>query len=736
MVFNYFFLMARNGHFLCLGSALWASLIFVCLWSRTADAIQTVPFVLGAYPSDQQPLVLDEVDRQWLEARKVLRVGISVLDHEPVDITTDRNRYQGISADYLSLMSTRLAIPVQVRGFAKRAHAVDALLAGEIDLLSSASGFERAIPGLSFTQAYLQDRAVVFGRGSDPGLQPSLKGKRVILQDGYADLEQVQQIYPDSEIMLAPTLHSAMEALAQNDADAFVANELTVQSYSLLRPHLGLQTKFDSLLPSSGFSFAFRETDTQALQLFDHALAGLDEAVHREIQARWTLGLGADLTRRQVNFSAPERKWIRQHPQVIVASTQHPPYIYKDAHGRWVGLNIDVLARISRMTGLQFIHKKSPSTEALLKTLSEGDADMNTTLAENVERKRLLDFTYAFGGNNWVFLVRAEQATSFQLSDMTGKVLALPARHALLAFIRERYPQIQLKLVPTYEDARRLVEEGNADATIQNEAGAWLYPSANLRVGRSVEGMWSPDRFSVVKTHPQLLGILNKALEEFPVGEMRAIRLKWLGAPSPQASLWRRVPAWVYWVVSTSLLVGLVSLAWSSRLKYQAHQRLRAEAQLGDQLAFRRTLLDAIANPIHVRDLQGRLVACNRSYEESFGISYEQMQGRRLIDVDLLPRDHAERMHEAFMTLLDTQTPVFSERTLQLAGRQVDVWLWMVPYHRADGQLQGLIGGWADIGERKRLEAELKDARHAAEQTACQLKRLLVETGQARTPDA
>ncbi|WP_420850607.1 hypothetical protein [Pseudomonas lutea] len=181
MVFNYFYLMARNGHFLCLGSALWASLIFVCLWSRTADAIQTVPFVLGGYSSDQQPLVLDEVGRQWLEARTVLRVGISVLDHEPVDITTDRNRYQGISADYLSLMSTRLAIPVQVRGFAKRAHAVDALLAGEIDLLSSASGFERAIPGLSFTQAYLQDRAVVFGRGSDPGLQPSLKGKRVIL---------------------------------------------------------------------------------------------------------------------------------------------------------------------------------------------------------------------------------------------------------------------------------------------------------------------------------------------------------------------------------------------------------------------------------------------------------------------------------------------------------------------------------------------------------------------------
>ena len=461
----------------------------------------------------------------------------------------------------------------------------------------------------------------------------------------------------------------------------------------------------------------------------------IDESLNREIQGRWTVGLGADLGHRKVSFSTVEQQWIRKHPRVIVASTQHPPYIHKDAQGRWVGLNVDLLSRISRLTGLQFVYEEALSTHLLLETLAEGGAHMNTTLAESPERKRLLDFTYAFGGNSWVFLERADNDVSLQLAGMTGKVLALPARHALLEFIQTRYPQIRLLLVPTYAEARQLVAEGEAHATIQNEAGAWLYPPGELKVGRSVEGLWSSDRFSVIKAHPELLGILNKALEEFPVAEMRAIRLKWLGTRGAMPSVWQRIPGWIYWVMTASAVLGLVSLAWSSRLKFQIHQRLRAEEQLGDQLAFKRALLDGIPNPIYVRDLQGRLIGCNRSYEESVGISYEQMQGRRLIDVDLIPGDLAEQMHADYMKLLETQESVFNERLLLLAGRQIDACQWSVPYHRADGQLQGLLGGWIDISERKRLESELRDARQAAQQTAKQVKALLDDMGLSRTPD-
>jgi two-component system sensor histidine kinase EvgS len=696
--------------------ALGTLLLLACIWSRMCGAAESLPFVLGAPFLSQQALDLAATDRQWLDAHKELRVGIAIADYEPIDITSDRNRYQGLSADYLSLVSAKLGIPVRILGFAKREQGVRALLNGDIDLLTSANGYERGVSGLSFTRDYLSDRSVVVGRGDDSSLSSTLSGKRVALLDGYADADVLHRAYPDSQIILAPTLFSAMEALAQGDVDAFIGNEVIVRSYNALRPFLRLQIKFDSLLPPTGFSFALRKDDTRLMTLFNRSLAELDESTNREILGRWTVGLGADVAGQRIRLTAAEQSWIRRHSHVTVASTQHPPYIFKDGNDRWIGLNIDILNRISRMTGLKFVHQAMPSTQAALETLSAGAADMNTTLAETPERRALLDFTYAFGGNSWVFVVRSDRPSQISLAKLSGKTLALPARHALQEFIQRTYPGIQLRLVPTYDDARNLVENGQADATIQNEAGAWLYPPGKLKVGRSVEGKWSPDRFSVVKDEPELLSILNKALNEFPVAEMRAIRMKWLGAVISQPSLWQRIPGWVYWAIAVALLLGLVSLTWSSRLKFQIRQRQRAEEQLSDQLAFQRALLDGIPNPIYVRDLTGRLVSCNRSYEESFGISYEQMNGRRLIDVDLIPRPSAEQMHADYMTLLQTEEPVFADRSMVLAGQHIDAWQWTVPFYRADGQLQGLLGGWIDITERKRLERELTIAQQRAEQ--------------------
>jgi two-component system sensor histidine kinase EvgS len=698
--------------------------LFLCLLliaGQSAMAAESLPFGLPPPFVTVAPLVLDDADRQWLARREKLRVGIAIADYEPIDITSDQNRYQGISADYLSLISSRLGIPVTVVGFAQRDDAIGDLHDGRIDILTSANGFERGVDKLGFSAEYMPDRSVVVGRGSDTRIMPGLQGSRVVVLDGYADARALRKAYPDSEIVLAPNLFSALEAVGQGEVDAFVGNEVIARAYLALRPYLDLQIKFESALPAVGFAFATRQNDQRLLRLIDTALGSIEPSVSREILGRWTLGLGSDVTSQRITFSRAEQHWITRHPVVSVVAAQHPPYIYRDKNGQWIGLNIEVLARVSRLTGLQFVFKESPSTQATLKMLRAGEADMNTTLAENVERKRFLNFTYSFGGNSWVFVVRDDAPSPDTLRELNGHVLALPARHALEELIQREYPGIRLLSVATYDDARRMVSEGKAQVTIQNEAGAHLFPPGKLRVGRQVEGLWSPDRFSVVKFQPELLSILNKALEEFPVAEMRAIRVKWLsGALIPAPSLWQRVPQWVHWTVVLALLLGLVSLLWSSRLKVQIRQRRKAQEQLNDQLAFKHALLDGIPIPIYVRDLQGRLLSCNRSYEESFGLSFEQMSGRRLIDINLIPRESAELLHTDHMTLLRTQppAPVFADRRLRLLDRQVDVWQWTVPFFRADGQLQGLLGGWIDITERKRLQAQLEEARARADQAS------------------
>lgn len=104
-------------------------------------------------PVEFKPLQLDAADQQWLANHGALRVGIALGDHEPVDITNDRNQYQGLSADYLSIVRDKLGATVEVLGFRKRDQAVAELLAGKIDILTSASGFERGVEGITFSRS-------------------------------------------------------------------------------------------------------------------------------------------------------------------------------------------------------------------------------------------------------------------------------------------------------------------------------------------------------------------------------------------------------------------------------------------------------------------------------------------------------------------------------------------------------------------------------------------------------
>ncbi len=712
---------SRMSQYVCRSWRLLLRVLLLCAFANGAWAAQALPFTLVQPIAQLAPMALAPAEQQWLQKhQQTLRIGMSINDNEPLDIAVDRNRYQGVSADYLNLIRARLGVTLQIHGFTRRDDAIEALHRGEIDVLTASNSYEQGFAGLAFTSPYLFDRPVLVRRSSDIRQSgDGLDDQRVAVVEGYASVDAVQGAYPNSRVVIAPSLSSALEALRQGAVDAVVGNEIILRSYMALRPYVELRITGDSRLSSSGFAFAIRSTDAPLTAMFDRALGSLQGALQREILGRWTSGLGAGIAQRPVQLDSDEQAWIAAHPKVQVAATEYAPYLYRDRQGRWVGLNVDVLAALSQMTGLQFEYVHAGSIAESLDLLKSGRAQMNTTLSETPQRRSMLEFTHSYGGQSWVFILRRDGVAFDSLEEMADRVLALPAQHALEEFIRREYPQIRLKQVATMDQARDAVARGQADATIDSEVGAYRAVQregdAGLTVGRSLDGAWSPDRFSVTLANPQLTSILNKALEAFPVADLRAIRLKWLGAALPEVPVWQRIAPWVYWGAAVAGLIALISLLWSGRLRVQIAQRQRAEEALSDQLAFQKALLDGIPHPIYVRDLEGRLLSCNRSYEESFATRFERIKGLQLPQIGLIGAEDAQRVHADYLKQLENPQPVFVDRQIELGGKRIDAYQWTVPFYRADGQLQGLLGGWIDITERKRLEVALTEARQAAE---------------------
>ncbi|PPK38788.1 histidine kinase [Pseudomonas laurylsulfatiphila] len=413
---------------------------------------------------------------------------------------------------------------------------------------------------------------------------------------------------------------------------------------------------------------------------------------------------GKTVARSAVVLDDQEQQWIASHPRVVVTALEYPLYHFKDEQGQWTGLNSDLLKRISDMTGLQFVYEESFSVDQMLARLESGAADLSTTLSMNDERRAFLDFSHAYGGAGWAFVGLAGAPPVQSLEDLAKRVLVLPARHALEAMIRRDFPSIELRSVKTYAEARAWVESGDAYATIESEIGAQFFPSGRLQIGAAVPDKWDADYLAVRKGQPQLLSILNKALEAFPAQELRDLRRKWFGgATTAQApGLWQRLDQWVCWGVFVLSLFGLLSLLWNRRLAVVVRQRVEAQRNLCDQLAFQHALMDAMPDPMFVRDLQGRLIMCNKSYEDALSTRFDRMQGRQLIEVDVMPRQTAELLHAELMEQLSTRRTRFFERQLLFKEGVRNIYQWTVPFYTADGQMKGLLGGWADIARRTR----------------------------------
>lgn len=564
---------------LALGFGLW---LILAQAPQAAGGLEGLRFHLPNRFADVAPLVLSDVQRERLQSRNGVRAGIWLADLEPLDLTSDRNRYLGISADYLALIQARLGMPIRLSGFARRQDAVLALRRGEVDLLTSASAIERAATDIALSQSYLLDRSIGVVRSAQ-GTAGVRAGSRIVLLEGHERLAELREAYPGSDFILAPDLYSALEAVSQGDADAFIGNQLIVRSHLALRAEHPWRVVPLSGIADAGFAFATRAGDSVLGALIDQALSSIEPAQHREILMRWATGLGADLAPYPVELSDAERAWMTAHPQVRVVASHYPPYIAQDAHGNWQGLNHDLLQRISSLTGLQFDYVFSHSVSDTLQALRDGRAEMATTLSQASERDFLL-FSHGLGGKHWVLVENAAKPPLESLSALAGQVLVLPAEHVLARHIRENYPDIILREVQTLHQARDWVRKGLAAATIDTESAASRAlggaHSSSLRLGRRVEGESSVDRLAVSARHPLLASIIDKAVEALPVEEVRAARVKWLGAPAVSMTLWQRVPPWVYWAVGGALLFGAATAIWSGRLRWQIAQRQRLEQQL------------------------------------------------------------------------------------------------------------------------------------------------------------
>jgi len=144
-------------------------------------------------------------------------------------------------------------------------------------------------------------------------------------------------------------------------------------------------------------------------------------------------------------------------------------------------------------------------------------------------------------------------------------------------------------------------------------------------------------------------------------------------------------------------------------------EQKKAEIKIIEQSAFQAALLDAVPNPIFVKDLDLKYTAFNRAYEEAFGMRREDYIGKSVLEADYLPED-PEGYHKSDKELIKKGGFTRDQYTARFAdGEEHEVLYWRRTFDLSDGKPGGMLGLLIDITDRKQMELEMAAAQEQAE---------------------
>ncbi|MFF2202286.1 SpoIIE family protein phosphatase [Streptomyces sp. NPDC058145] len=136
-----------------------------------------------------------------------------------------------------------------------------------------------------------------------------------------------------------------------------------------------------------------------------------------------------------------------------------------------------------------------------------------------------------------------------------------------------------------------------------------------------------------------------------------------------------------------------------------AHARAAWQVRQNELL---QAFMDHTPAVVFIKDLDGRFLAVNTTFEKSLGLSREQVLGRR--DRDVMPPDLAHRARRADDAMLAQGQPVQREELLPLPGGPRDVLTSLFPLSTASGSPYAICGVVTDITERVAAQREVRRA--------------------------
>ncbi|MGI6562030.1 MAG: ATP-binding protein [Clostridia bacterium] len=285
---------------------------------------------------------------------------------------------------------------------------------------------------------------------------------------------------------------------------------------------------------------------------------------------------------KNISWTDEELTFMNRHPVIRVGVDEgFVPFEFIGDTGEHKGIAADYLSLISEITGLTFEVVIGDNWSETYEMALAGEVDLLAAIGKTPEREKNFLFSDPYCFFKRVIVTRETDTDITDMKDLEGLTVAVQRGSSHHSYLLS-YPKINLSLYDTAEAALSAVATGSEKAHIGNLTSvnylAHLNGLTNLRYVAFEAEKQQAIHMAVNKKFPELVGILNKALQAIPEKERLAINSEWMDLDNKidYGPIIRIVT-----IFGAVVVVALfVSFFWVIRLKKEIKQRKQIQADL------------------------------------------------------------------------------------------------------------------------------------------------------------
>lgn len=694
--------------------------LLLTLFSCTSSATEKTLQLLARYDTTQPALQLAEPIPSGFR-NKVIKVAVAGQPQPPLFMDTDTRRFEGLSADYLSLIQSMLDTTIELYHYPDQSAAQKAVISGEMQMLAINIVLPTSQPQpLLVSAPWMLDYSVLgYKADRSINLHPTQE-QRIAWSGEPQRREYLEQHYKDEQLIRFPGYYDAVASVVFNQTGQVWGNAATLNHLNRYLFANALKIVPDEHSIPMNVSFGISPHYPLLAKAIDKALPQIPLAIRMQIAKRWQLDVHHVLQRNPLALTLEEEQWLQANSRVdTLLPVALAPLSSRVAKMPFRGMSIDVLELIANLTGLNF----SAYASGAVSTTSSNSPPPRLFPLDILEREDEAHpqlTTRPWLVSHWV-IIRNQKPRHVIGRDAFpfGSALMLN-NQAMKEWMLQHYPNLNLSDTADPMDALRQLQEHKVDAVVlpkifadyllRNHFGDTLHVESTLGA--------EPARF-VMRVEPgneMLVSILNKALLAIPPETLFKLLAQWRQAETPfLTASWQNYKQAILMIVAVSAGLIVLILLWNRHLRKVIQQRIQAENALKNQLNFTHTLFNDSPVAMYIRDKKTRLVDCNKAYLRFMNVQREEVIGKRLSDVFQGNNASIQSIEEGYQQTLRDGEAVMRDIQMVFEQQPFQLYNWTLPFRDRLGEVAGVIGGWLDVTERNALLQELQLAKDAAD---------------------